>query len=234
MEQDAVIRLVAERELHTSRILELQAGDCTIIFELATIPAELKLRVRKDYDENFPVPPVVSHQTPIGNIARFNLEDAEYQVQLAAWHDSLTYGVLSATMGLTEQEVRELEGLIPASFMMELSSTAELINGVQSEPLADLIKEALWAPEVLAWIESYRSKGDEVKITDKPLFRQMEAMLAAGMNFKQWDELTPREKMLILNWHDYKAIREAYINWWTLSRNETAESKNPMRYTLPS
>ena len=58
--------------------------------------------------------------------------------------------------------------------------------------------------------------------------------LKSGMNFKQWDELTPREKMLILNWHDYKAIREAYINWWTLSRNETAESKNPMRYTLPS
>ena len=234
MDQDAVIRLVAERELHTSRTLELQADDCILIFELATIPADLKLRVRKDYDEHFPVPPVVSHATPIGNLARFNLDDPAYQQQLVVWHESLTYGVLSATMGLSEAEVRDLENSLPAAFMMELSSTAELINGVQSEPLADLIKEAMWAPEVLAWIESYRSKGDEVKITDKPLFRQMEAMLAAGMNFKQWDELTPREKMLILNWHDYKAIREAYINWWTLSKNATGESKNPMRHTLPT
>jgi hypothetical protein len=203
------------------------------MFELATITAEQKRDVRKEYDGNFPVPPVIAVKTPQGAVARFNLEDTAYQAQLSEWHDSLSYAVLAATMGMIVSEVKALELLLPNDFMSELFSTAELINGIQSEPLADLIKDSIWSPEVLTWVETYRSKGDDISITDKPLYRQMEAMVAAGWKFLDWESATPRERLLLLNWYDYKQLREAYISWWSTEKNKTAESKNPMRATLP-
>jgi len=229
MNLEATTRLVAERELITSKTLELTAGGCSITFCLETINADAKRKLKAGYDERFPVPPVIVHKTPVGTAARFDLESEAYQAKLTEWYESLSYGVLGSTLGLTDDEVRDLENCLPAEFMSELFSTASLINGVQSEPLADIIKDAMWAPEVLAWIETYKAKGDEVQVTDTPLFRQMEAMIEAGFTFRQWDDLSPRERMLVINWHEYKMVREGYISWWTTNKHASPQSPNPMR-----
>lgn len=232
MEQAAIIRLVAERELIASSDVIISSDDADITFHLSTISAEDKRRLRHTHDQGFPVPPVVSVPTPGGAVARFDLESADYQKELDRWHEQMSYGVLAATLGVEVAEVKMLEHLLPNDAMLQLFSTAELINGVQSDPLADLIKESIWSPEVLTWLASQKPKADEVQIADTSLFRQMEAMAAAGWKFGDWESATPRERLLLLHWYDYRCMREAYVTWWYGDRNKGNESNNPHRQTL--
>ena len=237
MDQDATIRLIAERELHTTKTVELVAGGCAIIFDLTTIPYSLKRVIRKQYDLDFPVPPVVIHTTPAGNFARFDVENKDYQEKLTEWQCTQSYGVLAGTLGMSVDEVKDLESHLPCNLMEELFSTSELINGVQSEPLADLIKESIWSPEVMAWIENYTPPpgNNDIKISDKPLFRQIDAMLTAGLDFERWEAMTPRERMLIMSWYDYKNVKEGYVSWWYREKDKGSKDRfiNPMRATLP-
>ena len=204
-----VQRLLLERDLMDSREIVYEAPDgVEIVFSIRTLTTDEKTALRKYYDTSFPVPPVVT--TNLG-LARFNVTDETYQARLSEWSLSLSRGVLAETIGLSEQDIEALEGMFPPVFVQHLFSTIELINGVQSDPLADLIREAMWAPEVLTFAERHQPAEGGVKITETPLFREIDCMIAAGLKLRDWELLSPREKMTYMNWRDYSQAKEAYV-----------------------
>jgi len=151
-------------------------------------------------------------------VAQFDLENQAYQDALSNWNDRLARGVLAASLGISEEEVAVIEGSFSRSFVNKLFATIELLNGIQSDPLVDLVREAMWAPEVTTWLETATPKDDGIRLTDTPLFREMEAMIAAGITLAEWEKLSPRHKIMYLNHFTYKQAREAYIT-------ESAEKK---------
>jgi hypothetical protein len=205
-----VQRIILERDLTDSRTVPytLPTGE-TAEFTIYTLSNEEKQAIRREYDKHFPTPPVVTDKV---GATRFNLDDEAFQRSLQEWNLKLSRGVLAATLKITEEEVAYIEANFPRDFVSELFATIELINGVQSDPLIDLVREAMWSPEVLTWMETHRSDDNATKVTDTPLFREMEAMVACGLTLDQWEALSPRHKIMYLNFHTYKGAREAYMH----------------------
>lgn len=205
-----VQRILLERDLVDSRDVFYTLPDGSeATFTIRTLSPDEKLGIRQAYDKFFPSPPVT--QNSLGG-AQFDLEDAGFQEALQEWNQKLSKGVLAATLGIEEADVVTIEQKFPREFVNRLFATIELLNGIQSDPLIDLVREAIWAPEVLSWLETSKPKNDDIKIADTPLFREMQAMTAAGLNLDEWEKLSPRHKIMYLNFHTYTAAREAYIH----------------------
>lgn len=216
-------RMLLERDLTDTRVVPISLEDGTVIeFTLRTLSAEEKRAIRTEWDRRFPVPRTITVEMPTGPMAKFDLEDKDYHDRLGKWQVGLGNAFLAATLGITPDELDELERQFPPGALSPVFGTAELINGIQSEPLMDLVKEALWAPEVLAWVETYRGEPDDLQISDTPLYREMECIVAAGLTLDQWQQLSARQKMLYLSWYDAKTFREAYVNWHTAKKTEGA------------
>jgi hypothetical protein len=221
LETRLIERMLLERDLTDERSVPIKLQDGTEIeAHLRTLDPETKRRIKGEWDLKFPVPPVVSIPTPSGPMAKFDLEDKDYHLRLEKWHEGLAREFLAATLGITVDEFSQLEKSFPQDTLMPLFGTVELINGIQSEPLMDLVREALWAPEVLAWVETYKGDPDDLKISDTPLYREMECVVAAGLNLNLWREMSARQKMLYLTWYDAKTFREAYVNWHTVKKTK--------------
>jgi len=205
-----VQRIILERDLTDSRIVPytLPSGE-RVEFVIHTLSNEEKQAIRREYDKHFPTPPVMADKV---GVTRFNLEDEAFQRSLQEWNLKLSRGVLAAALKITEDEVAYIEANFPRDFVAELFATIELINGIQSDPLIDLVREAMWSPEVLTWLETHRSDDNATKVTDTPLFREMEAMIGCGLTLDQWEALSPRHKIMYLNFHAYKCAREAYLS----------------------
>lgn len=204
-----VQRIILERDLTDSRIITYTLPDGSEAeFVIQTLTAEEKDKIRKEYDKFFPTPPVV--QSKLGT-AQFDLEDEQFQDALQKWNLRLSKAVLASTLGVSEREVNLIEQCFPREFVNKLFATIELLNGIQSDPLIDLVREAIWSPEVTTWIETSPPKPDSIKVSDTPLFREMEAMIACGLTLDQWEKLSPRHKIMYLNHHTYKVAREAYV-----------------------
>jgi hypothetical protein len=205
-----VQRIILERDLTDSRSVTYDLPDGTVAeFVIHTLTNEQKLEIRRTYDKFFPTPPTI---TTKAGIVQFDLEDEAYQKKLQDWNLRLSRGVLAATLKITEEEVALIELQFPREFVGELFAKIELLNGIQSDPLIDLVRDAMWAPEVLTWLETHKGNDDGVKVSDTPLFREMEAMVACGLTLAQWEDLSPRHKIMYLNYHTYKTAREAYIH----------------------
>jgi hypothetical protein len=214
-------RMLLERDLVDTREIKIPTKDGTeVAFSLKTLTSEQKTEIKARWDATFPVPPVKTVQTPVGSMARFDLENPDYHERLSKWHQGLQRDFLAATLGITAEEFASIEELFPDGVLSPLFGTAELINGIQSEPLMELVKEAIWAPEVLTWLETYKGKPDDLKISDTPLFREIECVVAAGLTLEQWGKLPARQKLLYITWHDAKSFREAYVNWSTMPKTE--------------
>ena len=221
IETRLIERMLLERDLTDVRVVPITLEDGTVIeFTLRTLPAEQKRHIRAEWDQKFPVPPTITVDTPGGPLAKFDLENKAYHDLLGKWQVGLANAFLAATLGITVEELRDLESQFPAGTLTPVFGTAELINGIQSEPLMDLIREALWAPEVLAWVETYKGEPDDLQISDTPLYREMECIVASGLTLDQWQQLSARQKMLYMTWHDAKTFREAYVNWHTVKKTE--------------
>lgn len=221
LETRLIERMLLERDLTDERKVPIPLPDGTQIeFHLKTLDRETKQRIRSAWDLTFPVPPITTIPTPAGPMAKFDLEDPDYHARLGKWHEGLSRDFLAATLGITGDEFDELEKNFPSGTLSPLFGTVELINGIQSEPLMDLVRDALWAPEVLAWVETYKGEPDDLKISDTPLYREMECIVAAGLNLEQWKGMSARQKMLYLTWFDAKTFREAYVNWHTAKKTK--------------
>ena len=206
---ELVRRIVLERELLDSRRVTytLPSGE-RAEFVIKSLSHEEKNRVRDHYDRFFPTPPVTSNSL---GIAQFDLENTNYQLALQSWNERLARGVLAASLEISEDEVEFIEQNFSRSFVGKLFATIELLNGIQSDPLVDLVRDAIFAPEVMTWMEAAPIKEDGIRLTDTPMFREMEAMIAAGLTLHEWENLSSRHKILYLTHHTYKAVREAYI-----------------------
>ena len=227
LETRLIERMLLERDLSDERIVPISLPNgSTMEIPLRTLDKETKQRIKDAWDVKFPVPPIMSIQMPTGPMAKFDLDDADYRVRLSKWHDGLAREFIAATLGITPAEFQELEGTFPSGTLAPLFGTVELINGIQSEPLMDLVKDALWAPEVLTWVETYKGEGDDLKITDTPLFREMECVVSAGLTLEQWKQMSSRQKMIYLTWYDAKTFREAYVNWHTNKKSRPANTPN--------
>lgn len=223
MDQKTLERLVVERDLHDSRVLSFTCPDGTLLeFQISTLSADAKREILTRLDKEFPIPPTVV--IPIPNMpgaVRFDLEDTEYLKKLDAWHQRLAHELLGASAGLTGEEIQDLPQILPAEFIHQLHKTIELINGIQSEPLMDLIRDAMYAPEVLTWTETYKPKAGGCVITDTPLFREFEAMVECGLRLDEWKKLLPREKVLYMTFHESRKFREAYANWFSMEKSQS-------------
>lgn len=211
-------RILLERDLSDSRTLdyELPSGEVAE-FTINTISQEEKQSIRKRYDKFFPTPPVIHDRL---GIPQFDLEDAKFQEDIHEWNQMLSRGVLAATLGITDEEVTLIEQSCPRVFVNKLFATIELLNGIQSDPLVELVKEAIWAPEVMSWLETSVAPIDTIKVTDTPLYREMESMTSAGLDLDQWENLSPRHKIMYINFHTYKQAREAYIQEMTEKKSK--------------
>ena len=220
-------RLVVERDLQDSRVLSVTLADGTSLsFDIHTISLEEKNKLRKDYNAKFPAPPVIVHDTPGGKVAQFDLQSEDYQKKIVDWQTELSKAVLATSCGLEVADVIELERILTNEQYTQLHSTVELLNGVHSEPMADLLRDAMWSPEVATWIETYKpSDPNGLKITDTVLFRELECMIAAGLSLRDWEDLSPRERLTYLEWHNYKQAREAYSNWWSFDKPKERGAK---------
>lgn len=203
-------RLLLERDLRDSRMLSYMAADGSEVeFELKTLTRQEKDELKALYDKTFPVPPIAASEN---GTAQFDLESTEYQIRLSEWSQSLTYGILAKTIGIEADGIRWIECHFPPKFVTELFSTVELINGIHSDPLADLVRESMWAPEVLAWVETSKPKHPDLKLSETALYREIDCMIAAGLSMEQWNKLSPRERMIYMNWNDYTKAKEGYIS----------------------
>jgi len=204
-----VQRIILERDLTDSKEIVYTTPDGKpVSFVIRTLTMEEKQKIRSKYDQFFPIPPVV--QGKLG-APQFDLEEAQFQEALLKWNADLSRGVLAATLGVDDASVTLIEASFPREFVNRLFATIELLNGIQSDPLTELVREALWAPEVVTWLETSPDKGDGIKLSDTPLFREMEAMNTARLTLSDWEKLSPRHKIMYMNYHAYKAAREAYI-----------------------
>ena len=221
LSEKLVERLVVERDLTDSRELDFELEDGSLLsFTITTITNEQKNAIKKRYDPQFPAPPLETYDTPLGSIVRFDLTDQDYKLKIKAWEQKMSRAVLADSLGISEDQAQALESTLTFPQYTKLRSAVELINGVHSEPMADLVKDAMWAPEVSTWLQTYKPKIDSIKITDTILFKEMECVIAAGMTLRQWDQCSPRERMLYLEWFAFKNAKEAYINWWTYERSK--------------
>lgn len=219
-------RLVVERDLTDSRDLSVELADGTrLLFNVHTVSLDEKNALRLHYNAKFPAPPVLVHNTPVGRVAQFDLQNPEYQSKIIAWQAELSKAVLATSCDLTVEEVLELEKILTHEQYSELHSTVELINGVHSEPMQTLVRDAMWAPEIESWLATYKGEPDGVKITDTVLFREMECIVAAGLTLRDWEGLSPRERMTYLEWHSFRQARESYQNWWAYSRPKEKAQK---------
>lgn len=204
-----VQRLLLERDLVDSRDIVYETPDgLTIVFTIRTLSAEEKTGIKKKFDMSFPVPPTKSFER---GLARFDIMDPGYQKRLEVWSQGLSRGVLAETIGVSVPDIEYIERLFPVEFVNHLFSSIELINGIQSDPLAELIREAMWAPEVLTFLEKHQTPAGGLTISETPLFREIDCLVAAGLSLREWECLSPREKMTYVNWYDYKVAKEAYI-----------------------
>lgn len=220
-------RMLLERDLTDERSVPINLPDGTRLeVNIRTLDPKVKQEIKSTWDAKFPAPPVVTIDTPGGKMAKFDLADKDYRERLGKWHDGLARDFIAATLGITPDELDHMERSFPTADLAPLFGTVELINGIQSEPLMDLVRDALWAPEVLAWVETYRGEPDDLKITDTPLYREMECVVAAGLTLDQWGSLSARKKMLYLTWFDAKTFREAYVNWNTAQKTKNVNSPN--------
>ncbi len=221
MDLKTVERLVVERDLIDHRVLSFATLDGTLIdFELVTIENHRKQEVRDRLDQLFPVPPTIAYATPIGPITRFDLESEAYHKLLLDWQINVSTELLGLSMGISGEDVSFLYKNFPSTFITEMQSMIELINGIQSEPMSDLVRDAMYAPEILAWLESYKPKPGELQISDTVLFREMSCIVECGLKLDEWKALSQRQKMIYLTFHDYKIIREGYINWFTFDKDK--------------
>lgn len=217
METGIIQRMLLERDLHVLRDEEVVLDDGSVItFAVNTLPNEAKQEIRRVWDQTFPVPPVVSLTMPNSvPVSQFDLEDKSFRAALTVWYQGLANSLFAATLGLSDDDYDKLEHLLPALELARLIAVCELVNGIQSEPLSDLLRDAIMAPEVTRWLETdaKRTDPDDISITDTPLYREIDAALSCGLNLAQWRALSARDRLTYTIFHDAKGLREAYINW---------------------
>lgn len=217
-----VQRIILERDLTDTRSLVYTADDGTeVVFDIRSITAAERQEIRDSHNLSFPTPPVV--QGSLGS-PQFDLQDEAFQEKLHEWNRTLSRSVLAAALGVNEGAVTLIEQTLPREFVNKLFATIELLNGIQSDPLVDLVREALWAPEVLTWLETATPDADNIKITDTPLYREMDTMIGCGLTLDQWEKLSPRHKIMYINFHTYKQAREGYIT--TMAEKSAKEKAN--------
>lgn len=208
-------RMLLERDLQDERELVFEApGGQVIKFKIQTISNEIRREVKRAWDDKFPVPPLKYIQTQVGIFPTFDLEDQDYIDRLRQWDAGYSKDLRARALGISAHEFDILEKALPDDFLGKLFQTIELLNGIQSLPLETLVRDAVWAPEVQTWAESYIPDGESIKITDTPLFRQMDCIIASGLTLEKWEQLSARERLLYMAWYDAKNMKEAYLSWW--------------------
>ncbi|MCK7507723.1 MAG: hypothetical protein MZV70_29195 [Desulfobacterales bacterium] len=101
--------------------------------------------------------PIVYSEAPTGSFVRYNLEDDGYLQQVHDWQSHVGRLFLSSALSISYEDCVWLENHFPYNWFNELKSTVELLNGVHSAPLQDLLEDAMWSPEVATWISTYKS-----------------------------------------------------------------------------
>ena len=223
-------RLILERDLLDRRVLSLETGDGTLIlFRLKSLSDAKKVEITARYDRLFPMPPVKTTPSPVGNLVSFDLENAGYKEQLLQWQTKLGMAFLAETLGVPLECVEQIDSTFPQNVVSELQTTVQLINGTHSEPLMNLVREAMWAPEVLTWIETYKPDDPDFTITDTSLFHEMEVIVASGHTRESWQKLSARDRIIYMAWHDAKSAKEAYSNWYITNKDKKKPGMQPLR-----